>query len=77
MDEEKEIYKTDANEVVSPKNTEKLYGSKADHSDPPAGSGETIEETLPEDFSGVDQEVGQNIFPSQSAREAQELGDKE
>jgi hypothetical protein len=72
MDEDKE--KINANEIVSPKNTEKLYGSKAEQSDPLA-QGETVEESLPENFSGVDQEVGHNLYPSHSARDPHELAD--
>jgi hypothetical protein len=59
------------NSPVSPKNTEKLYGSKADQKDPPADGGESIETSLPENFEGVDQEVGHTMFPSQSARDPQ------
>lgn len=80
MDEEKEIEKniTDANDVVSPRNTELLYGSKADQPDPleTAGKAETVETSLPEDFRGVDQEIGVNEFPSHSARNPQDLSDE-
>jgi hypothetical protein len=72
MDEEKEII--DANEVVSPKNTEKLYGKKADQPEPESRGGE-INSTLPEDFSGVDQEVGHNLYPSHSGRDPHDLED--
>lgn len=72
MDEEIEI--KDANEIVSPKNTEKLYGNKAEQSDPLA-QGETVEESLPENFGGVDQEVGHNLYPSHSARDPHHLAD--
>jgi hypothetical protein len=69
------IEKADANEVVSPKNTEKLYGKKADQPEPKAAGGETTNQALPEDFDSADQEVGHNMFPSHSARDPQDLGD--
>ncbi len=63
MDEKKKD-KTDANDLVSPKNTEKLYGKKANQSDnEDETTPETIETSLPEDFSGPDQEINQNMFP--------------
>lgn len=64
---ENEEDKTDANDLVSPENTEELYGKKLDKGteEPPAAP-ETINTELPEDFSGVDQEVGVNMFPSES-----------
>lgn len=49
----------EANEIVSPKNTEKLYGLKAIESDPPAGNPNEIEVSLPED--DIPEE---NMFPS-------------
>lgn len=67
MDEDKE--KMNANEIVSPKNTEKLYGGKAEQSNPRPGDAETTETSLPQEFEGVDQEVGHNAYPSQSAED--------
>jgi hypothetical protein len=43
----------EADEIVSPENTEKLYGLKAIESDPPAGNPEEIDVSLPEDTDGV------------------------
>jgi hypothetical protein len=63
-DERKKKDKTDANDLVSPKNTERLYGRKLDQ-DEPQSSGDTTPVTLPETFGDVDQEVGQNMFPSE------------
>ncbi len=54
-----EVNPEEANEIVSPENTEKLYGLKAIQEDPPASS-ESIETTLPEDIDAVDE----NMFPS-------------
>lgn len=66
MSEGKEKFKMDPNEIVSPKNTEKLYGNKLnqDVQDPPAAGSEVNNSALPENFSGVDQEIDQNMFPS-------------
>ena len=73
MDEDQE--KINANEIVSPKNTEKLYGSKAEQSVPRPGEAETLEQSLPQDFEGVDQEVGHTLYPSHSPREPHKLDD--
>ena len=65
--EEKRI---DANKIVSPKNTEKLYdGRNLGGHEPRPGDMETIETSLPQEFEGVDQEVGHNVYPSQSAED--------
>ena len=50
----------DANQIVSPKNTEKLYGDKAYEPEPKAGHEETIELKLPD----ADEYVRENMFPS-------------
>lgn len=65
----KDERKIEANEVVSPKNTEKLYGKKADQPEPRPGDTEATETSLPQNFDGVDQEVGHNAYPSQSAQD--------
>jgi hypothetical protein len=70
MTEEKKEKKIDANSIVSPKNTRKLYGNKnleGEESRP--GDAETIETSLPQDFDGVDQEVGHTMYPSKSSRD--------
>ncbi len=48
-----EIDKQDADEIVSPENTEKLYGTKAIEDDPPAGNPGEVDVALPEDTDGV------------------------
>lgn len=58
--------KTDANDLVSPKNTERLYGKKLQVDETPAGDPEATPTSLPEDFEGVDQEIDQNMFPSKA-----------
>jgi hypothetical protein len=64
---------TDANDLASPKNIEKLYGNKAIEEDPPA-SAEATEVELPEDFDAeVDQEVKQNMYPSYPERPEQDI----
>ena len=73
MEEKKE--KTDANDLVSPRNVKRLYGKRAAPKEPRPGSVETTETDLPEDFSGVDQEVGENVYPSHSDHHPNELED--
>lgn len=72
----KEGKKTTPNDVVSPENTERLYGKKnleGEESRP--GDAETVETELPEDFSGVDQDVGTNTYPSHSDIDPHEFED--
>lgn len=49
------------NSPLSPKNTEKVYGKKANQVDPVAGQSEEINTELPEDTDGV---ANENMFPS-------------
>lgn len=72
-DKEKKI---DANAIVSPKNTGKLYGGKnLEGSEARPGEAETVEISLPQDFEGVDQEVAHTMYPSKSAHDPHNLDD--
>ena len=51
---------TDANDLVSPENTEAVYGDEADQKDPVAGQEETTPTQLPDEVDDVDE----NMFPS-------------
>ncbi|MBX4189347.1 hypothetical protein KW785_02000 [Candidatus Parcubacteria bacterium] len=55
------INEEEANEIVSPENTEKLYGQEAVENDSLASSGGEAEDKLPESTDGVAEE---NMFPS-------------
>jgi len=73
MTEKKKI---DANEIVSPKNTSKIYkGKNLEGVESRPGDAEALETALPEDFSGVDQEVGHTMYPSKSSRDPHESTD--
>ena len=59
--QDNEELKIDANSIVSPKNTEKLYGHEKLDADPPRpGDAEDTPISLPEDIDDVDE----NLFPS-------------
>ncbi len=51
---------TDANDLVSPQNTEALYGDKAEEIVPLAGQEETTPTSLPDSPDDVEE----NMFPS-------------
>ncbi|MBX4195428.1 hypothetical protein KW796_00525 [Candidatus Parcubacteria bacterium] len=53
--------KIDADAIVSPKNTRKLYGDKPlDQDEPAGGQGSDTPTSLPESVDDIDQ----NMFPS-------------
>ena len=71
--EEKKI---DANKIVSPKTTKKLYGEKnLDGEEPRPGDMETVETSLPQNFEGVDQDVENTMFPSKPSPDTQQPSD--
>ncbi|MBX4199103.1 hypothetical protein KW800_02390 [Candidatus Parcubacteria bacterium] len=61
MNNEDDKPEVDANAIVSPKNTEKLYGDKQlDQDLPRPGEAEDTPTSLPEDIDDVEE----NLFPS-------------
>ncbi|MDB5254565.1 MAG: hypothetical protein JWL80_631 [Parcubacteria group bacterium] len=52
-------FETTANDIVSPQNTEKLYGKKANQNEILAGQEEKLEIGLPDDGDGLAEE---NLF---------------
>lgn len=60
MTDDKKKKKTDANDLVSPVNTEALYGDEAEEIEPVAGQEDNTPTSLPDSPDDVDQ----NMFPS-------------